>query len=239
MSTPPETPAAPPVLDYDDRGGATYRQDFWEGQGRDYEDHAERVALRRLLHPTHGQRLLELGAGFGRLSPFYTGYQQVILVDYARSQLSEARQTLGDAGYLYVAADIYRLPIAEGTCDAAVMVRVLHHFADVPAALAQIRATLAPGAVFILEFANKRNLKAMLRYALGRQAWSPYEEAPVEFVKLNFDFHPRYIAAALSAVGFRTTQRLPVSFCGWGCSSEPCRPPGWWGWMRCYSVLVG
>jgi ubiquinone/menaquinone biosynthesis C-methylase UbiE len=208
----PDTSSSVRVLDYDGAGNATYRQDFWEGQGREYEDRVERIALGRLLQPATGQRLLELGAGFGRLSSFYTGYKQVILVDYAKSQLEEARAGLGDGKYIYVAANIYQLPFADASCDAAVMVRVLHHFADVPAALRQIRPALAPGAVFILEFANKRNLKAILRHLLGRQSWSPYTLDPVEFLNLHFDFHPQYIRAVLQEADFQLQRSLAVSY---------------------------
>jgi hypothetical protein len=65
--------------------------------------------------------------------------------------------------------------------------------ADAPAALKQIRAVLQPGAAFILEFANKQNLKAIARWLLRRQKWNPFDPAPVEFVALNFDFHPRTV----------------------------------------------
>ncbi len=198
----------PEICDYE---GSTYRTDFWEGKGRTYEDGAERAALRRLL-PEHGQRILELGAGFGRISDEYRMYRQVVLLDYSFSQLQYARERLGDERFIYVAADAYQLPFAAGVFDGATMIRVIHHFADVPAVLAGIRRVLAPGGVFILEHANKRNLKALLRYALRRQQWSPYDRAPVEFVKLNFDFHPAYIGDALTAAGFSVQQRVPVSF---------------------------
>ena len=92
-----------PICDYE---GSTYRTDFWEGQGREYEDLAERAALRALL-PPEGGRLLDIGAGFGRLAALYGGYRQVVLLDYSFSQLQYARQRLGD-GFVYVAADIYR-----------------------------------------------------------------------------------------------------------------------------------
>jgi SAM-dependent methyltransferase len=202
----------PPVLDYDGTGDSSYRRDFWEGTGREYEDRVERVALKRLLQPDHGKRLLELGAGFGRLSESFAGYEQVILLDYAKSQLEEARARLGDEKFIYVAANIYQLPINDGACDAATMIRAIHHFADVPAAMAQVRAALSPGAVFILEYANKRNLKAMLRYAIGTQQWRPYDETPIEFVPLHFDFHPRYMQSTLLEAGFSPARRLPVSY---------------------------
>ena len=53
------------------------------------------------------------------------------------------------------------------------MVRVLHHMADVEAVLAQVRRALVPEGVFILEHANKRNLKSMVRHLLKLQDWSP------------------------------------------------------------------
>ncbi len=200
----------PKICDYE---GSNYRTEFWEGQGRDYEDRAERLALRRLLPPEGGRRLLEIGAGFGRLTNEYHKYDQVVLLDYSFSQLQFARDHFGDSDrFVYVAADVYDLPFQIGTFDAATMVRVIHHMADVPAALAQIRRVLTPGATFILEHANKQNVKAMLRYALRAQDWSPYAYDPVEFVELNFDFHPQYIVDNLQQAKFDVDSRIPVSF---------------------------
>ncbi|NJO83820.1 MAG: hypothetical protein HC828_14170 [Blastochloris sp.] len=58
-------PQPPKICDYE---GSNYRTEFWEGRGREYEDQVERIALRRLLPPEGGRRLLEIGAGFGRLT---------------------------------------------------------------------------------------------------------------------------------------------------------------------------
>jgi hypothetical protein len=83
--------------------------------------------------------------------------------------------------------------------------------ADAPQALRQVRNILQPNGTFILEFANKLNLKAMLRYWLGRQEWSPFTLEPVEFAKLNFDFHPRAVRIWLGELGFRIEKVLTVS----------------------------
>jgi SAM-dependent methyltransferase len=91
------------------------------------------------------------------------------------------------------------------------MIRALHHMADAPKALAQVKKVLRPGAIFILEFANKLNLKAILRYVIGRQKWSPFTLEPVEFVELNFDFHPRAIRNWLAELGFSIERILTVS----------------------------
>jgi ubiquinone/menaquinone biosynthesis C-methylase UbiE len=202
----------PPICDYE---GSAYRAEFW-GQGREYEDAVERAALRRLLPPA-GRRLVEIGAGYGRLAPLYGGYDEVVFFDYALSQLRQARELWGDAGpggrprYVYVAGDFYKLPFAPSLFDTVTMVRTLHHAADAPAVLRGVAQTLAPGGTLVLEFANKRNLKAILRYCLRRQDWSPFDRQPVEFVKLNFDFHPAWMREKLAEAGLRVQKIRTVS----------------------------
>ena len=203
-------PAAqrPPVCSYE---GSDYQTSFWEQGGRSYEDAVEAVALRRLL-PEHGRLLLELGAGAGRNTPRYAGFERVVLLDYSLTQLQQAVARLGRSpGFIYVAADIYRLPFVDGLFDTATMIRTLHHMADAPQALRQVRRTLQPGAAFILEYASKHNLKAILRYLLRRQAWSPFTLAPEEFTPLNFDFHPRAVRQWLAESGFTRQRQLTVS----------------------------
>lgn len=198
----------PPICSYE---GSDYQQSFWEQGGRAYEDAVEGVALRRLL-PPGGRRMLELGAGAGRNTPRYHGFEQVVLLDYSRTQLEQARQRLGDLlRYRYVAADIYHLPFVNGLFDAATMIRTLHHMAEPRQALDEVRRTLQNSAVFILEFANKQNLKAILRYALRRQSWNPFSAEPIEFAPLNFDFHPATVRTWLQLSGFAVERTLTVS----------------------------
>ena len=198
----------PPVCNYE---GSDYQTSFWDKGGREYEDRTEAIALKRLL-PKGGRLLLELGAGAGRNTPRYLGFDRIILLDYSRTQLEQAQQRLGASDkYVYVAADAYRLPFVDGLFDAATMIRVLHHMADAPKVLAQIKNVLRSGGTFILEFANKLNLKAILRYVLGRQKWSPFTLEPVEFVELNFDFHPKAICNWLKELGFSIDKTLTLS----------------------------
>ncbi len=198
----------PPVCNYE---GSDYQQSFWEQGGREYEDRAEAIALKRML-PASGKLMLELGAGAGRNTPRYAGFERIVLLDYSTTQLTQAQERLGTAPkYIYVAADIYRLPFRDRQFDAATMIRALHHMADAPKALKQIRNVLRSNSVFILEFANKKNFKSILRYLTGRQKWNPFTLEPVEFVKLNFDFHPQAIRNWLGEVGFSIEKTLTVS----------------------------
>jgi ubiquinone/menaquinone biosynthesis C-methylase UbiE len=199
----------PPICDYE---GSDYQTSFWDKGGREYEDRAEAIALKRLL-PKQGQLLLELGAGAGRNTPRYLGFDRIVLLDYSRTQLEQSQKRLGTSDkYIYVAADVYHLPFVAGLFDAATMIRVLHHMADAPRALRQVKDGLRPGGVFILEYASKLNLKAILRYFLGRQKWSPFTLEPVEFVKLNFDFHPKAIHNWLEDLGFVIEKTLTLSY---------------------------
>ena len=217
----------PPVCDYE---GSDYQTSFWDQGGREYEDRAEAIVLKRLL-PAHGRLLLELGAGAGRNTPRYSGYERVVLLDYSRTQLQQARAHLGDdPRYTYVAADIYKIPFVAGLFDGATMIRTLHHMADAPRALAQVRDVLQPGATFILEYANKRNLKAILRYGLRRQTWSPFDLEPVEFAALNFDFHPRAVRRWLLELGFAPDRTLTVSHFRMGFLKRTL-PAGFLAWL--------
>jgi ubiquinone/menaquinone biosynthesis C-methylase UbiE len=197
-----------PVCDYE---GSDYQERFWERGDRAYEDGAEAAALRRLL-PDAGEFLLELGAGAGRNTARYAGYTRVALLDYSFSQLKQARSRLGpDDRYEYIVGDIYYLPLKRGAFDAATMIRTFHHMADPQAALVGVRRVLASGGSFILEYANKRNLKAILRWLGRRQSWNPFDPEPVEFVELNFNFHPGSVRTWLRRAGFAVERQLAVS----------------------------
>ncbi len=213
----------PPVCSYE---GSDYQQRFWEEGGRAYEDAAEAIALQRLL-PKCGDFMLELGAGAGRNTPRYQNFKRAALLDYSRTQLEQARDRLGASDdYLFIAADIYHLPFVPGVFDGATMIRTLHHMADPQLALDQVARVMAPEGVFILEFANKRNLKAMLRYLLGKQSWSPYTREPIEFAELNFDFHPKSVRACLRQAGFSIEKQLTVSHFRWDALKQRL-PAGW------------
>jgi ubiquinone/menaquinone biosynthesis C-methylase UbiE len=171
----------------------------------------ERIALRGLLPPT-GRRLLDIGAGFGRLTELYAGYDEVVLLDYSTTLLQQARKQLGDdSRFWYIAANFYHMPFLDGLIETAVMVRVLHHAHDAPAVLGEIARVVRAEGHLVLEYANKRHIKAILGYLLRRQVWNPFDRQPIEFVALNFDFHPAFVRQHLTASGFAIQQERAVS----------------------------
>jgi ubiquinone/menaquinone biosynthesis C-methylase UbiE len=200
------------ICDYE---GSSYRTDFWT-RDRSYEDSVERIALTALLPPS-GRRLVEIGAGYGRLADLYAGYDEVVLFDYSRSLLREAQSQWGEAAptgrprYIYVTGDFNSLPFVPGLFDSVTLVRAIHHAPDAAHVLKGINEITAPGGTFVLEFANKRNLKSIARWLLRKQTWNPFDPEPYEFVELNFDFHPRWMQSQLEQAGFAVQTQRTVS----------------------------
>jgi SAM-dependent methyltransferase len=180
-----------PLATYEDLG---YRDVFWAA--RAYEDECDRIALRALL-PLSGGRLIEVGAGFGRLAGEYRGYDSVVLLDSSDVHVAAAAEAVGAAA----------LPFPDSYFDAAVCVRVLHHFGDPVPVIRELGRVVRPGGVLVLEYANKRNLKAIARRLLGRQDWSPFEPGAVEYRPFHHDHAPVDMRRALRCAGF-TIERM-------------------------------
>jgi len=92
------------------------------------------------------------------------------------------------------------------------MIRTLHHFVYPRKAFDQVEKILTGKSVFLLEFANKRNLKSILRYFLRRQEWNPFSHESIEFVELNFNFHPTSVKEMLRLSGFNIERQICVSY---------------------------
>ena len=191
--------------------GSDYQEEFWDNANRAYEDGSEAIAFEKLL-PKSGKRMLEIGAGAGRNTPRYEGYEKIYLFDYALTQMQQAKQRLGASDRLvFAAADVYHLPYNDNVFDGATMIRVIHHLSEIDPAMAEIQRVMEKDSTFILEYANKRNMKAILRWATRRQKWNPFTKEQVEFVKLNYDNHPDTIKETLESHGFEIERALSVS----------------------------
>jgi ubiquinone/menaquinone biosynthesis C-methylase UbiE len=195
-----------PLATYEDLG---YRDRFWAT--RAYEDACDRIALRALL-PRLGLRLIEVGAGFGRLAAEYSGYDEVVLLDSSEVHVAAATEALAaNSSVRVVRGNALALTYEDGYFDAAVCVRMLHHFADPAPVIAELARVVGPGGALVLEYANRRNLKAMARSLLGRQDWSPFALGSVEYKPFHFDHSPVSVAQALAAAGFRVERYRTVS----------------------------
>jgi SAM-dependent methyltransferase len=164
------------------------------------------------LLPEGGRRLIDIGGGFGRLSSYYERFDEVVLFDYSTSLLRQARDRLGGKGRIkYVAGSFYDMPFVDGTFDLAMMVRVMHHVEDVPALLREVARALAGGGMYVVEYASKRHLKSIVRYALRGQDWSPFAAEPQELSEMHYNFQPSWMDDRLAEAGFHVKHQRSVS----------------------------
>jgi ubiquinone/menaquinone biosynthesis C-methylase UbiE/ribosomal protein S27E len=197
-------------------------QQFWEGNKRLYEDYSERIALRRLLkgEETRGRLFLDIGCGYGRLFNEYRSFSRIALVDYSMNNLANARirinkflsDTAGDIPrVLYVAADAARLPFKAEIADVILTVRMVHHLEYPEKYFDQVRRILKEEGPYILEFANKRNTKSILKFFIGKMDISPFNKIPSQVGETIKNYHPAYIYDQLVSRGIIIEKSISVS----------------------------
>ncbi len=199
-----------PICDYSD---TDYEKEFWKGTGREYEDAADKIAVLRLL-PKSGGTILELGAGFGRLAESYhQRFQHIILFDYAQNLLDKAKWHFGEnPKFSFVQGSVYKLPYDALKADAMLMVRVSHHLEHIENMLDEAARVLKPNGIFVMEYANKRNLKEIIRWLFGRSHMNPFQVSVTDRTQKGFyNYHPAYIEKLAEKAGFRIEKVLSVS----------------------------
>jgi len=122
---------------FDDRDAALVRWRF----GRGYVSELARARYRRMFHG--GRRVLDVGCGTGAASLYADG-AAYFGIDLSVPLVRQGRQ---ERGLALAAADVTRLPFADGSFDRLLCMGVLHHLsaAEVQAALAEMVRVLEPG----------------------------------------------------------------------------------------------
>jgi ubiquinone/menaquinone biosynthesis C-methylase UbiE len=187
---------------YQDYEGCDYEH-FWKGAGKEYLDKLERLITSHAL--PGGQSIVEVGAGFGRLGSCYTSkYETVHMVEPASNLRMAASRLYGDV-VKYHDASVYNLPFTDSAFDSVLMVRVFHHLGDPQAALEELRRVLKPGGTLVFNYSNKRNLKHILKFFIGR-ASNPFTRDIDRYHSSLFGHHPQFVAKLMDSVGFRITE---------------------------------
>lgn len=193
-----------------------YRQ-YWEG--REYEDAAERMAIKRLLKGKHFRHAVDVGGGYGRLCIFLENYaDKVTLAEPSQQQLDIAKDYLKDHPEidrkLLQAAD---LKFPDNSIDLITIVRILHHIPDPSAEFKEIARVLSDDGYFLMEFANYTHFRNRLKYAIKGQK---LPEKPVDIRsaenrhenELPFVNHnPKTVIKQLAHAGLRVEKVLSVS----------------------------
>lgn len=199
------------ICDYSDTDYAA----FWKNTGREYEDTAERIALRHMTKNIHGS-CLEIGAGYGRLVNEYAHLCTfVTLADYAENMVNQAKTNvlrLGLENVNCIRANLYDIGESGMKYNNAICIRVLHHVENVPAFFEQVNRVLKQDGIFIFEYANKKNLAQIIRFILKKPNANPFDYTPSKIgTGVYYNFHPDYIRDMLEQNGFVIEQELAVS----------------------------
>ena len=197
-----------------DYNGYDYKKIFWEDADREYEDQADRMAIRKLL-PKRMEKFADIGGGYGRLANEYLKRaHKVIIFDYSKSELKQAKEIYGDKVETR-AGDIYKLPFKDGELDGLMMVRVTHHLKHMDKAMAELYRVLKPGGVAVIEVANKRTLPKIARYVMRRSDVNPFDKTVANYKEISkdgfYNYHPKYVEEIFDKTGFKTEKVLSVS----------------------------
>jgi SAM-dependent methyltransferase len=116
------------------------------------DDLEQLAAWGRALSPT---RVLDVATGGGHTAlAFAPIARRVIAYDVTEPMLRAARGLLrgrGAASATFVAGDVEALPFGDGAFDLVTCRIAAHHFADVAAAVREVRRVLRPGGSFLLQ----------------------------------------------------------------------------------------
>lgn len=196
---------------------------YWTG--RDYEHKSEVVALKGFLKRIPKiKTILEIGAGFGRMIPFYAFRAKKVIVSEPSSRLLKIprEKFRNKKGITFMQSTIENLSskVAARSIDLIIMVRVIHHIKDVDGTVKTVRRLLKNGGWFIFEFANKTHFKAIASEAVKGNFGFLSDEETVDIRSAKsiknktlpfFNYHPNKIVKTLTDNGFEIVEKRSVS----------------------------
>jgi ubiquinone/menaquinone biosynthesis C-methylase UbiE len=193
--------------------------------GRDYEHKSEVLALKAFLKKIKKiKKILEIGAGFGRLVPSYAfRAKQIILTDPSSKTLKIAREAFADKSNIkFIHSSLENLPskVRPASIDLVIMVRVIHHIKDIDTAFKIIHRAISPNGYFIFEFANKKHIKATFK-ELFKGNFSFLKDQTTTDIRSQksrrlgtlpfLNYHPDKIMEILAEYGFVVIEERSVS----------------------------
>ncbi len=190
---------------------------YW--RGRDYENAAEEMAIRRLLKGKHFKNAVDVGGGYGRLCVLLEDYaDKVTLAEPSQQQLDIAKDYLKDHPEIerkLTQAD--KLDFADKSFDLITMIRVMHHLPNPVPELSELHRVLSDDGYLILEVANFAHFRNRLKYFL-RNKRLPQEPVDIRSAKnqredeIPFVNHnPKTVIKQLAHAGLKVDKVLSVS----------------------------
>lgn len=191
--------------------------EYWDG--RDYENAAEQIAIKRLLAGRHFRHAADIGGGYGRLCVFLKRYaDKVTLAEPSQQQLDIGKEFLKDHPEIdRVLTQADDLKFADKSLDLVTMIRVMHHIPEPSTEFKELARVLTDNGYLILEVANYAHARNRIKHALKgkRLPVEPVDirseknkrEEEIPFVNHN----PKTVQKQLAHAGLKVEKVLSVS----------------------------
>jgi SAM-dependent methyltransferase len=142
---------------------AEYDERFMEAMASAYTERTAWTvlrldALRELVDPHPGDRIVDLGCAAGALTDFFSGFAATVTgVDASADAIAKARSLFPQLQF--VEADVRQLPFADHSFDKAVAGDLVEHLDDETfrAMLRELRRVLVPGGTLSIYTPNPRH----------------------------------------------------------------------------------
>ena len=185
--------------------------DWDEMRALDLPAAAVEQALLDLLPAASLGRMLDIGTGTGQMLELLAPrISNGLGVDASRAMLALARARLAKPGLTHCIvrlADMYRLPLADGSIDLVVLQMVLHYAEDPAAALAEAARVLRPGGrLVVVDLAAHGRAAAIQRLA---HRWPGFADAAMHALFTDAGLSP---AQTVSVAG-------PMTVCLWSATA--------------------
>jgi ubiquinone/menaquinone biosynthesis C-methylase UbiE len=170
-----------------------------------------RRAVVGLLEPGSADPVLDVGAGTGIWSLAFARWfgVRVVGVEPSTGMRGQAAAKRPHPRIAYVGGRAEAIPVAGGSCAAAWLSTVIHHFADVPAAARELRRVLRPGAPVLVRegFTGRTHGIPWLSYfpearAVTERFWPTVDAVVAAFAPAGFGFE------SLQPIGQITARNL-------------------------------
>ena len=191
--------------------------EYW--QGREYENAAEEIAVRRFLKNKHFKHAVDVGGGYGRLCLVLEKFaSKVTLAEPSDQQLKLATDFLKNNKDIEKRKlQAANLGYKDSSIDLITMVRVMHHLPDPMPEFKELSRILSDDGYLILEIANYTHFQNRIKYIIKGKKF-PIDPVDIRSKKnknkdeIAFVNHnPRTVINQLSHVNLKVEKILSVS----------------------------
>ena len=190
---------------------------YWEN--RDYENKAEEQAIKKMLRGKKVNSAVDIGGGYGRLCPLLQQFSnKVYLLEPSKKQREIAKDFLANYSVSIKNGSSTKTDFSPNSVDLITMIRVMHHLPDPEPTYKEIHRILKPGGLFLLEVANSKNFKSVIRRTLkGKRTPSKPVDIKNNSTTLSdpknpfVNHNPHTVINSLHDHGFKLAKKLSVS----------------------------